>query len=369
MITLVKTLLLLCDIERHNWLQSYQPMETIQVAKIVLGMGTSHGPMLSTPPELWDSRVPDDRQRLHDFRGGKMSFDALVAARRDENLAQHLTLEVWRERHARCRAGLAELARVFNEVKPDIAVIVGNDQMEVFRDTLIPAFSVHRGAEIINSEYEPARLARLPAGIEISVPGHIPPGGATYAGAPALGTHITEQLIAAQFDVAAMNGFPRDETPHAFGFVFRQVMLDHVVPTVPVLVNTFYPPNQPSVQRCHDFGLALRQAIESWPVDARVAILASGGLTHFVIDETVDERFLALIRGEGTLDALAGLGEATFQAGTSEIKNWLPVVASMRALDFVPTIVDYVPCYRSEAGTGNAMGFVHWQPQSTSAGA
>ena len=25
------------------------------------------------------------------------------------------------------------------------------------------------------------------------------------------------------------------------------------------------------------------------------------------------------------------------------------------------TLVDYVPCYRSEAGTGNAMGFAYWQ--------
>jgi 3-O-methylgallate 3,4-dioxygenase len=24
--------------------------------------------------------------------------------------------------------------------------------------------------------------------------------------------------------------------------------------------------------------------------------------------------------------------------------------------------VDYVPCYRSEAGTGNAMAFVYWRP-------
>ena len=26
-------------------------------------------------------------------------------------------------------------------------------------------------------------------------------------------------------------------------------------------------------------------------------------------------------------------------------------------------VVDYVPCYRSLAGTGNAMGFVYWRPQ------
>lgn len=330
------------------------------MAKIVLGLGSSHGPMLSTPPEQWDARVPDDRVRTHDYRGQKWSFDDLVAERKAEKLDAQITLDVWRERHARCRAGISELARVFAEAKPDIAVIVGNDQMEVFRDTLIPAFSVNWGEQIINSEYEPARLARLPAGIEVSVPGHIPPGGATYPGVPALGKHIIESLIQDNFDVAAMNQFPREETPHAFGFLYRQIMLDRVVPSVPVLVNTFYPPNQPSIERCYDMGRALKTAIESWDSDARVAVIASGGLTHFVIDEVVDECLLNVIRRQSPIQELASFGNATFQAGTSELKNWVPVIAAMDELNFEPTVVDYVPCYRSTAGTGNAMGFVYW---------
>jgi hypothetical protein len=62
------------------------------------------------------------------------------------------------------------------------------------------------------------------------------------------------------------------------------------------------------------------------------------------------------------IDALAALGEDTFQSGTSEIKNWVPVAGAMAELGFDFNLVDYVPCYRSVAGTGNAMGFVHWQP-------
>jgi hypothetical protein len=34
----------------------------------------------------------------------------------------------------------------------------------------------------------------------------------------------------------------------------------------------------------------------------------------------------------------------------------------MAELGFDFNLVDYVPCYRSIAGTGNAMGFVHWAP-------
>lgn len=44
-----------------------------------------------------------------------------------------------------------------------------------------------------------------------------------------------------------------------------------------------------------------------------------------------------------------------------EVKNWVPVAGAMADLDYKLNVVDYVPCYRSEAGTGNAMGFVYWR--------
>ena len=130
---------------------------------------------------------------------------------------------------------------------------------------------------------------------------------------------------------------------------------------VPVLVNTFYPPNQPTVSRCFAFGQSILRASQAWPSDLRVAVVASGGLTHFVIDEEVDQIFLDALR-QGDMSAVAALGEETFQGGTSEMKNWVPVAGMMAALGFKPQVIDYVPCYRSEAGTGNAMGFVAWQP-------
>jgi 3-O-methylgallate 3,4-dioxygenase len=160
-----------------------------------------------------------------------------------------------------------------------------------------------------------------------------------------------------------MTKLPRDETPHAFGFVYRQIMSDRVIPSVPVVLNTFYPPNQPTVRRCYDFGKSIVRAIQSWDQDARVALIASGGLTHFVIDEEVDQTIFAAMR-ERSVVKLAELGEDIFQSGTSEVKNWIPVAGAMADLDFDMHLVDYVPCYRSEAGTGNAMGFVYWLPKS-----
>ena len=167
--------------------------------------------------------------------------------------------------------------------------------------------------------------------------------------------------MADEFDVAAMKSLPKPETPHAFGFVFRRIMRDRPIPTVPVLINTFYPPNQPSVRRCYAFGKSILRAIQGWDSDLRVALIASGGLTHFVIDETIDRLFFDALEAHD-IGPIVELGEAIFQDGTSEIKNWMPLAGAMAELRFKPTVIDYVPCYRSEAGTGNAMGFVHWHP-------
>ena len=164
------------------------------------------------------------------------------------------------------------------------------------------------------------------------------------------------------FDVTTVTEMPGDETPHAYGFLYRQIMLDEPVPSVPIVLNTFYPPNQPSVHRCYAMGQAVVRAIKTWNADTRVALMASGGLTHFVIDERVDRKVLEAM-ATGDVDAIAALGEPTFQSGTSEIKNWVPLAGAMAELGYEMKIVDYVPCYRSLAGTGNAMAFVYWVPK------
>ncbi len=88
-------------------------------------------------------------------------------------------------------------------------------------------------------------------------------------------------------------------------------------------------------------------------------MIASGGLTHFVIDEEFDEQVLdAMVDGDASL---AGVPEDMFQSGTSEIKNWIAVAGIMAEAGLQMRLVDYVPCYRSEAGTGSAMGFACWE--------
>jgi 3-O-methylgallate 3,4-dioxygenase len=329
------------------------------MAEIVLAIATSHGPMLVTDPSHWSKRLPADRANRHAWRGRSWTFDELVEARAAEDLTARSTPEAMQASAARSQAALDKLAEVFEAADADVSVIIGNDQMEIFDSRLVPAFSVFHGETITNHEFPPERMAQLPPGIDVAIPGYIPPGGAEYAGQPDLARAIIEQAMADEFDVAAMASLPKPETPHAFGFVYRRIMRDRPTPSVPVLVNTFYPPNQPRVGRCYRFGRSILKAIRGWRSDARVAVFASGGLTHFVIDEEVDRLMLDALR-ERDIAKVEALGETVMQDGTSELKNWIILAGLMAELELTPTVVDYVPCYRSAAGTGNAMGFVYW---------
>ena len=332
------------------------------MARIVLGLATSHGPMLTTPPEQWDQRVNFDRKYTeHAFRGRTYDFEGLVKLRAGEGLDRQITKEKWVERHGECQRAISKLADVFAAAKPDIAVIFGNDQMEMFTDAVIPAFAAYWGETIENRiGPEEERGMQVP-GVAVAQAGRIPPEGATYPGLPALGLHIIERLMTERYDVASLKRYRpgRGAIPHAYGFVYRQIMRDQVVPNVPLVINTFYPPNQPTVRRCAEFGIAALHAIEAWPSDLRVALIASGGLSHFVIDENVDGKVFDAIRSR-RLDGLEALGEPIYQAGTSEVKNWVALMGAMAEKNWTPEIAAYVPCYRSLAGTGNAMGFVHW---------
>src|SRR5690606_5370308 len=90
---------------------------------------------------------------------------------------------------------------------------------------------------------------------------------------------------------------------HAWGFPFQRIF-DRLRPAVPVMINTYYPPNQPTAQRCLELGEALKSTIESFPADITVGVMASGGLSHHLIDEELDHLVLDAL-SNSKLEALA----------------------------------------------------------------
>lgn len=336
------------------------------MAEIVLGMWTSHGPTLSTTPEQWLMRVKADKSRpSHPYKLGNYSFDELTQLRNNENLQEQSSEEQRTIRHARCQDAVKKMADVWADVKPDVAVIMGNDQKEIFTDQVIPAFTVFSGETLFNEPASEDQIALMAPGIHAAEAGHNPPDYTEYPGLPELGNLIIKQATRDGFDVTQMTKIPRHNNHwssgvgHAFGYIYRQVMRDNVVPNVPVITNTFFPPNQPTAKRCFEFGQMVAKAIKKWDSDLKVAVFGSGGMSHFVIDEDLDKIFMKAI-SERDVESLINLDERYFQTGTSELKNWIAAAGILFDTNLQGETVDYVPCYRSEAGTGTANGFVYW---------
>ncbi len=335
------------------------------MARIVLGLGTSHGPMLSIPAENWADRVLADRANPKHFYNGKTyTFEEMAELRQSEKLTEQVTPEVCQQRHARCQQAIRKLGDLYEDHQPDIAIVVGNDQMEVFTNEHVPAFAVFWGPYVEGIPRTPEFLAKLQPGIARAELDRTPSVYTQYPCLPDLGRHVIGAAMAENFDVSQMTRLSTGEigsnaAPHAYGFVYRRVMRDHVVPHVPIFVNTFYPPNQPRAGRCYDFGRMLARAIASWPGDQKVVVIASGGLTHFVVNESFDHIVLDAME-KGDAATLSSLPEEMFQSGTSEIKNWITVAGVMAEAGLAMKLVDYVPCYRSEAGSGSGMGFARW---------
>jgi hypothetical protein len=327
------------------------------MARIVLGMAVPHSGILGKAPETW--LEDGERDRKNDalwFRNKCWTFPELANARAHEGLSAYLTIEERRARGQRCAQALEALRRVYREHRPDVAVIIGKDQKEIFIDTS-PSMAIYMGETIENGP--PQRSV------------YAPDQPVTYPAHPELALHLINAFQQEGFDMTEVLKWPtnvwmkppgRPIVPHAYGFIYRQIMQDDVPPNVPIFMNTFYPPNQPSMRRSIQFGKALFEAIKGWQSDQTVAIIASGGLSHFVCDEQLDKTFLKYFETYD-FEGLAQIDNRSYQSGTSEVKLYVPVMVAASQLGFGMNLIDYVPVYRTEAGTGEGFAFMYWAPR------
>lgn len=340
------------------------------MAEIVLGIGCAHTPQLHTLAHDWDIRAARDRQDGIPlwFKGRKLRYAELEAERAGENIGALLDLPTRQAALDKSFAAMDLLHDAYKAANPDVVVIVGNDQHEIFSE-MVPTFAVIAADEIANIPRTDAQISRLPVGIEISDHGHLPDAPTVYPGHREFGTHIARHLVReSNFDVTLCHEKPtvnNDKSllfgmPHAYGFLYKNIMRDHIRPHVPVDVNCWYYDNSPSAARSHDFGAAVAHAIAAWDSDARVAVLTTGGLTHFVVDPEWDARFLEAMR---TRDHawLRSIPQNELMAGTSECKSWIATSAAMDAAGLSMDVVDYQKLYRTEGGTGSSCAFTLWR--------
>jgi OH-DDVA oxygenase/3-O-methylgallate 3,4-dioxygenase len=336
------------------------------VAQITFALGTSHGPLLVTPPEEWDLRANVDRKNpALTYRDGTYSFPELVALRGGPEFERQNTLEVRTERHAACQRHLDELARRTAEAAPDVLVIIGDDQHEWFHSDIQPAFAIFHGDKVLNRVLTPQEVEeKLAKGAKYSMKVYHPDKDEIYPCPSELGELMVRQAITDNFDVTSCAAQPHDDghvrhLGHAYGFICRRILGGRNVPMLPVMINTYFPPNQPTAARCFEFGRSLGRAVRAWKKDAKVAVAASGGVSHFVIDEDFDGRVLDAMKARDYA-ALIAEPEVLYRSGSSETKNWIVLAGMLADTDLAMDLIGYVPCYRSEAGTGSGMAFATW---------
>lgn len=327
------------------------------MARLTAAFGSSHSIMLACELEDWLHKFTEADQVLpfYDKEGRTLSFAQVLALAPPEAPAV-VTPEAITARYRAMETALAEMKRRLRAAQLDALVILGDDQHELFHDENMPSIGLYYGDSIRNEArtelppsewYRRAQMLRLEPKEEKHYPCHAK-----------LARHLIAGLRDREFDIAAVAGLaPGQHEGHAYAFVHRWYLEDVDLPIVPVFLNTYYDPNQPLPRRCVRLGSALRQAIEDYPEPLRIGIMASGGLSHFRVEEDIDRGlFEAFARKD--LDALERMDPRRLKAGSSEIRSWIAVGAAALGLELKWTA--YVPGYRTLALTGTGLGFAEW---------
>lgn len=335
------------------------------MAHITLGIGTSHSPMLNLSASQWRHRAEVDfnNPKLTLSDGRTLNYQALLAER-GPKFRDQIDIGLMEQREAGCHAALDRLGDVLERAAPDVVVIVGDDQAELFSSDNQPAFAIFHGDEIVTTtgkytKSSPDWMQQVGRGFLMDDIYRLPAAGP-------FGRELIERLIDLEVDVASVGGV-KDPTKagfgHAYGFIVKR-LFRRSIPVVPVMLNTYFAPNVPSASRCYDVGRKLRAAIEAMPSELKVAVVASGGLSHFVVDEALDRGVIDALRQRDDR-FLRSLPRAALRSGSSEILNW---VLAAGAVDHLPLqMADFFPLYRSEAGTGVGAGFCYWAAEPLTA--
>ena len=246
-----------------------------------------------------------------------------------------------------CMDAIATLRQNVQALRPDVIIVIGDDQHENILDDNTPPFTIFIGDQAeATTSLRYLNQAKSDNRICYDIDSELAKG-------------LLDDLMGNGFDPAYSKTTRYDGgLGHAFARVLKFLLPDASCRVVPIMVNTYFPP-APSAKRCVQFGRALAAAIRRNPGTQRVVVVGSGGLSHTKIDERLDAEFLSFVRSND-LASMTAMPAALFVEGTSEILNW---IATAAAADNPGEIIEYQPLYRSRTGVGCAMGFAYWNLQ------
>lgn len=297
------------------------------MAYLVGCVAMSHAPQLMLDPSHWHLLNNRQRENLPD--------KPELAGETDE-----VKWAKWKG----CMKAIEQLRQKIEALRPDVLIVVGDDQHENLVDDNMPPFTIFMGAEAeASSSLRYLKQARSENRTKYSID-----------------AKMAEALVHGSMD----HGFDPSYSKatrydgglgHAFARVLKFLVPKNDCRVIPVMVNTYYPP-APSAKRCLLFGQTLAQLIAAYPSNDRVVIAASGGLSHTKIDEALDRQFLTALKSNDTA-YMSAMPSSVFREGTSEILNWIVIQG---AANRPGKLVEYAPLYRTQTGVGCAMGFAYW---------
>lgn len=245
--------------------------------------------------------------------------------------------------------GYKEMSRRLYAAKPDVIVGIANDHVLNFFFDNVPDFCVG----VAPTHHGPAEFFKDWLAVpDYSVPGHPELAGALVQQGARLGIKFafSERLL-------------MDDN---FSVPLTLLTPQMDIPLVPIHLNCIVPP-LPTNEYCYKVGQVIRRIIEDHgPVHERVALMATGGLSHdpggaryFDVDEEFDRWFLSLMEAgepekvirEVTLEKMLAAGDG----GTGELLAWITVMGAVGARK--AEVLTYEPIRAWRCG----MGVIDWR--------
>jgi aromatic ring-opening dioxygenase catalytic subunit (LigB family) len=271
------------------------------MARVVAAMALTHSPGLTG----WFDRAPEDQRR-------------------------------------EARRALDEMRERLRAARPDVIVLFSNDHLLNWPINNTPEYTVGIGAEHVGpADWYDEWLALE----KYRIPGH-----------PAIARYLVNEGARRRLAFAYLREMQFDD---GVSVPMHYLNPEGAIPLVPVTMNCTVPPI-PTPERAYQVGTTLREMLLAYPGSERVAVIATGGLSHepggpryFSVDEDFDRWFLDLLKHgdhaallrECTLERMEDAGSG----GTAELLAWVLALAFTRG---PAEVLAYMPAVAWRSGTG-----------------
>lgn len=232
-------------------------------------------------------------------------------------------------------AAMAELGKILDETKPDVILFFGSDHMESFSLTCYPTFAIVAGS----------RAKAKFGGKEFDHPIH-----------REMAEYILNGLVDRGFDMA----YSEDaELGHTFATPLQYIIQQRQIPIIPIFTNVYLPP-LPTPKRCAELGAAIADIIKGRP--ERVAVLASGGMSHYpgtwkypTPEFNFDYWMISELEAGRTESLLNLTSSQLDEAGNTELLIWINMLGAIGNLP--GELVQYTPTWH------HGHGFMRFLPK------